>query len=213
MVSGNVLSDANINQEARVTASGVDIVSLPKTAANTGMQVQLFGQSAENLVVNGDFRNGTTGWLFSNVTSSLLTGGILMQKTNTESLMRMHKTGTAVAGDIYYSRALLKCSISPSANDVMFGQFNGSLIVNPSYISYAQSTLELQALSNRGTMNSFGTYLFIGVGAKSTYTGTISVYGIRLINLTATFGAGNEPTKEQCDVLFANYFEGAANLS
>ena len=38
---------------------GVDTVSLPKTAANTGMQVQMFGQSAENLVVNGDFRNGT----------------------------------------------------------------------------------------------------------------------------------------------------------
>ena len=32
------------------------------------------------------------------------------------------------------------------------------------------------------------------------------------INLTATFGAGNEPTKEQCDLLFANYFEGSANV-
>ena len=51
---------ANINQETTATVSGVDIVSLPKTAANTGMQVQMFGQSAE-FGVNGDFRNGTTG--------------------------------------------------------------------------------------------------------------------------------------------------------
>ena len=33
-----------------------------------------------------------------------------------------------------------------------------------------------------------------------------------LINLTATFGAGNEPTKEQCDLFFANYFEGTDNV-
>ena len=57
----NVISSANINQETTATASGVDTISLPKTAANTGMQVQMFGQSAENLVVNGDFRNGLTG--------------------------------------------------------------------------------------------------------------------------------------------------------
>ena len=208
----NVINSANLNQETTTTATGIDTVSLPKTAANGGMQVQMFGQSAQNLVVNGDFRNGTTGWFFSNVTSSLLTGGILMQKTNTESLMRMHTTGTVVTGGIYYSRALLKCSISPSANDVMFGQFNSSLSVNSSHISYTQSTTDLQVLSIRGTMGQPANFFFTGVGAKSTYTGTISVYGIRVINLTATFGAGNEPTKEQCDLLFANYFEGSKNI-
>lgn len=135
-----------------------------------------------------------------------------MQKTNTESLMRMHTTGTVVTGDIYYSMALIKCSISPSANDVMFGQFNASLSVNSSHISYAQSTTDLQVLSIRGAMGQPANFFFTGVGSKSTYVGTISVYGIRVINLTAIFGGGNEPSKEQCYLLFANYFEGSKNV-
>ena len=40
-------------------------------------------------------------------------------------------------------------------------------------------------------------------------TDTISEFSdVMIINLTATFGAGNEPTKEQCDLMFADYFEG-----
>jgi hypothetical protein len=32
--------------------------------------------------------------------------------------------------------------------------------------------------------------------------------GVILVNLTETFGAGNEPTKDECDQIFANYFDG-----
>jgi len=46
----NVINSANLNQETTATATGVDTIPLPKTAANGGMQVQLFGQSAQNLV-------------------------------------------------------------------------------------------------------------------------------------------------------------------
>lgn len=52
----SILSDANINQDAQVTTSGVDTVALPKTAANTGMQVQIFGESDENSNVIGTGR-------------------------------------------------------------------------------------------------------------------------------------------------------------
>lgn len=129
----NVLSDANINQEAQVTASGVDTVSLPKTAANTGMQVQLFGQSAENLV------NGA--------------------------------------------------NIAPAAS-VTFP----TILNNKYYVSN-------QVALVTGDGNNY----------TSTNSGATAI-NIVVVDLTATFGAGNEPTKEQCDLLFANYFEGSDNV-
>ncbi len=33
-----------------------------------------------------------------------------------------------------------------------------------------------------------------------------------MVNLTQAFGAGNEPTKEQCDLMFSDYFEGRKNF-
>ena len=33
-----------------------------------------------------------------------------------------------------------------------------------------------------------------------------------MLNLTTTFGAGNEPTKEQCDLIFSDYFEGVKSF-
>ena len=51
--------------------------------------------------------------------------------------------------------------------------------------------------------------------AYGTQTGDIKqviLTGLRIINLTATFGAGNEPTKEQCDLMFADYFEGVKSF-
>ena len=77
----NVLNSMNPSQEASTTTSGVDTISLPKTASNAGMQVQLFGQSAQNLVVNGDFRNGTTGWEASNSTIAVSNSNLTITGT------------------------------------------------------------------------------------------------------------------------------------
>ena len=51
------------------------------------------------------------------------------------------------------------------------------------------------------------------VNSGVIYFDSTSVWDMQMdnfmrINLTATFGAGNEPTKEQCDLIFSDYFEG-----
>jgi len=97
----------NPNQETRNTATGVDTISLPKTAANTGMQVQLFGQSAQNLVVNGDFRNGTTGWTVGGGTFSA-SNGVLTGVYNTGLFIIFGRNLSSIPpqNNIYYLKLL-----------------------------------------------------------------------------------------------------------
>ena len=58
----NTLNSANINQETN-RYSIVDTVSLPKTGSQYRYAGSDVWDRVQNLVVNGDFRNGTTGWV------------------------------------------------------------------------------------------------------------------------------------------------------
>ena len=73
----------NPNQSAQVSVSGASPLSLPKNAANGGMSVKLEGLTAENLVVNGDLRNGLDGWIhFSNYSTETIVSGNLRSTSN-----------------------------------------------------------------------------------------------------------------------------------
>lgn len=191
----SVLSDVNINQEAQVTASGVDTVLLQKTAANTGMQVQLFGQSAQNLVVNGDFRNGATGWIGISGSLSVVNG-------------ELHNNGTNEATAQIYQNILL-----PSQK--YYFRYYYRIVSGTIGVSAGGMSVILNDVSS-------GTGYFGKIHQTSSTNGNLVINfpagtdayvdNIMAINLTATFGAGNEPTKEQCDILFANYFEGSDNV-
>ena len=205
----NTLNSANINQETTATASGVDTVALPKTAANTGMQVQMFGQSAQNLVVNGDFRNGTTEWTAGNSTNSV-TNGILTNTGNGSAIVphTYANIGAKNIGNKYYVRANVTSKSSLCIRLFITTADNVQNVDNP--VLNTSYTLS-------GVITASSTYNLIAI--YHTYTtaadsngAAIEVKNVMAINLTATFGAGNEPTKEQCDILFANYFEGSDNV-
>lgn len=212
----NTINSANINQETTATVTGVDTVALPKTAANTGMQVQLYGQSAEQLVTNGNFEAGVpTPWA----------GGL---PTLVSDVFRVgSKSGYInVSGDISYFRKDIACS----ATDKLYITSSYRL---KSFTSGSTPSIRIQdfgGFTNINQLNALTTsvvdtwydfsYVVNGRDGGIRYTlgyyssATVQFYvdNIKIINLTATFGAGNEPTKEQCDVLFANYFEGSDNV-
>src|SRR5690606_35293360 len=56
------MQQINIHQSPTQKASGHDIVSLPPNAAEGQVSVTAKGLTVTNLVQNGDFRNGTSGW-------------------------------------------------------------------------------------------------------------------------------------------------------
>lgn len=193
--------NARANIEKRtIPATGVDNIALPVTAANTGMQVQLFGQSAENVVVNGDFRNGTAGWVVVSASGVTVINGIV-EFTPTKQYGSVRQTINNPNGflDKWYLRALVKTDKSTvalclqgQAFQYHSGSGNYEVLSGLKAVSFLTPQLQIQDLDTSGFTK-------------------IYAYNVMAINLTATFGAGNEPTKEQCDKLFANYFEGTAN--
>ena len=141
------------------------------------------GVCLQNLVTNGDFRNGSTGWAVSN--SSVIGG-------------RM-RTYTTTAVDAYFFQTISGMTSSSR----MYARFdieviNGQLDFNNTQ-AYAYSSTGSYSIVYQEDNSGL---LFDNHGA------TISDYyvdNIKLYNLTALFGAGNEPTKATMDTLMTNY--------
>lgn len=208
----NTLNSANINQETTATVSGVDTIALPKTAANTGMQVQMFGQSAQNLVVNGDFRVDSNSdgladnWGKRPGSIATIINGKQRITAGTDNRVQLEQVSiNIISSHKYYLKFFTSTNYSGSSPISVFSSDTSN--------NYYSST------QRNGTLTS----VFTAIENKSGFfiriydlLMTSDIYfeldDIVLINLTATFGAGNEPTKEQCDVLFANYFEGTDNV-
>ena len=88
--------------------------------------------------------------------------------------------------------------------------YNLSIRTNPSNVAYAIADKKSAIITTTNAGTNFN-FVFQGIGnwQSGEY---IDISHVKIINLTATYGAGNEPTKEQCDLLFANYFEGTDNV-
>ena len=208
----NTLNSININQETTNTASGYGTISLPKNAANGGMSVKLEGFTAENFLPNGDFRDGIDGWINTNF-DVVQSDGVLLQKNNDQrARFRQGSVANLNATDIYYEYALIQCSVLPPAASIIFGQTNSSLVVNDFFYKYASQNTDVQRLSLKGNIDLSGNYHTLGLSVKETYQGNIKVKHMSIINLTQTFGAGNEPTVEECDTIFGEYFEGVKSF-
>ena len=201
----NVLNSMNQNQETRTTTSGVDTVSLPKTAANTGMQVQMFGQSAQQLVTNGNFAIGTTGWgtLLPRESISIVGGKLRVACVTSDPNLTLNNTNTT--NFILNNKYFVYMSDAVSTRN-----YNLSIRTNPSNVAYAIADKKSAIITTTNAGTNFN-FVFQGIGnwQSGEY---IDISHVKIINLTATYGAGNEPTKEQCDLLFANYFEGTDNV-
>lgn len=206
----NVISSANINQETTATVTGVDTVSLPKTAANTGMQVQMFGQSAENLVVNGDFRNGTTGYLSFNASLSVVGGNLINTAGSIENFGESRRDNVFSKDNIFYLKSRFRVTNSNATSArVLAG--DSAVRLNVTH-PVANQWYELSVVGLHESTDSRLLLRHLYANAATANGAVMEVDYVLGVNLTATFGAGNEPTKEQCNKLFANYFEGTDNV-
>ena len=174
-----------------------------------------------NLVVNGDFENGLDGWTCSypdNVSITKDTSGYegsCMKLTVTsvyatsegKALYCFVKHNIdVIATHVYYISGYYKGSASNHSYMSAQMRFEYALnqtIANTSYPN-AQTTTWTK-LSGYGTCSTtatgtIGVLIHAGYNNGDITTGmTISYDKIRVYDLTAIYGAGNEPTKEWCD--------------
>jgi len=214
-----VLTSLNPNQEATQSVSGYGIVSLPKNAANGQFSdVVVKGLTVTNLIKNGNFEEGLNNWLNYGTDS---TGSIREESTEyaflgNTSFKLVRSLGTSggygkrqlintIPNHKYYAYGW--CYI-PSEVDV--NAPCALIIENPNTVSYFKLDLkdvwQRTSLEFIASLNSTTFILSSITGLDKTAAGYFD--GIVCIDLTSTFGAGNEPTKEQCDKIFTNWFDG-----
>ena len=168
-----------------------------------------------NMIKNGDFEKDATNWELSgaSITSDeKYSGGkSLMLSPNTTAMSTQTLSSTApVLNHKYYGSIMYKTVSGLTAADNRFEWYNAdnsdALMV---FANKKDTQGKWERLSGIGQITST-SYL-----DKSWYVRNFMVNAttnsyvdeVMIVDLTETFGAGNEPTKEWCDGNI-NYFEG-----
>ena len=175
---------------------------------------------ATNLVTNGDFSNGATGWkaassiisASSNVLTVIGSGASqcvgVKHGLQTPSNYSNHK--------LYYRFKAKKVNSEAQCIMFMFSTSDGN--IQTSYnIPVGVETALSGIISLGSNLNAIDFYTFSPYADATTANGKVTEYKEMFsIDLTATFGAGNEPTKEQMDRLLAEFpnswFDGTKEI-
>lgn len=203
----STLANVNPNQEAKQSVSGCGTISLPKNTANGQVSVSVKGNTGTNLIKNGDFANGITGWEAPTLGTLIASNNELeVTITNTSNTTTLSYIGQAVkkyANHNYYTAFEIKPKYNNAVAVLIGNKWSENVAPTPNIfnrvsriVKPTEDTNHFNTLRYRHDVNT--NYV---VGDK------IYFKNILLIDLTQTFGAGNEPTVEECDKIFANWFD------
>lgn len=173
------------------------------------------GVAMTNLVTNGDFSGGTSGWngLYGAVTAS---GGVLSLVGNGGATSSSHLSTTSkpvAPGNKVYLR--MQGRVTNAVASMMYVRVHGSTSGNtaPQTVSpintpangtwYTMSGVIIQPLEFAGNLQ-VRTFQVYATAADQT-SKQMDVSYFCLIDLTEAFGAGHEPTKAQMDTIMQQY--------
>lgn len=160
-----------------------------------------------NLVTNGDFSNGTTGWSSIDAVNN----GVA-EKTNTSQYQSMSFTianPTALRGHKVYAKALIKSDSTLVSMTISDGIALSS--------KHGSGINQFENLSVIHTTNVTANNVFCRI-QDSRASGWTTYYAdnVVMIDLTAIFGNGNEPSVSEMDAILALYpnswFTGTENI-
>lgn len=201
--------------DSRLQVAGVDVEpeQVGAATAEQGAKADLVHAATpvlSNLIENGNF-SGTGGWTASNAlsTATIAGGSLTMEVVTVNASVGAYASlrQSLADGDVYYTRFTMK-PFRTHFPRVYAGQ-------------YADSTDELEAqvwatASVRGVAAGTRTGIVYYMNASSTADMTVGAQvgldDVVAVNLTATFGAGNEPTKETMDAIMdtlGGWFDGS----
>lgn len=145
------------------------------------------GVCLQNLVINGDFRSGVSGWSISGATS-VVNGELYRNLPSDNGFQDI----TIVNGHIVYATCIGRVfSGNTQVNAFDKGNFSNGVIVLSTSSTTNVNGSALKTAANGGIRIDTGGYAYFD--------------NFLVIDLTAAFGAGNEPTKAQVDTIMSNY--------
>jgi len=176
-----------------ITAPTPDYPSNVTSTSENGSSKSIV--KSPNIIVNGSFSNGVTGWGAVTSTSVYRTSPASGYKAAAGSGANQD-VADGKPGDKIYVSAYLKVASGVTAN---IGIFDLGGFLNKRTIGTTTSTSFVKISGTTEIQNTNGFRFDIGSGGETWYD------DVFVCNLTALYGAGNEPTKEQCDALFATW--------
>lgn len=171
----------------------------------SGMRVrEVLGFTLTNLCTNGDFSNGTTGW--SSISALIQNESNTLAITTNAQYGGARQTFSTVIGRKYYISAKV---YGKTTNYALILGIGATITNVPSNDTWNRLSFIFTATS---TSSIFG----VQDNAISSWS-KYFIDDVVFIDLPTTYGAGNEPTKAQCDVLFgttlfSNYLSGTQNV-
>ena len=171
---------------------------------NTVQEQSIWGT---NLVTNGDFSNGLTGWSSKNVTGFDVVDGIA-EFTANALINGISITTSRIAGRKYYLFAKLKSNTNKLC---IASKYELPLVYHSGSGDWKRISCVYTALSDAPSwIVSITDYTSTGWSQK--YVDYLGV-----LDLTTIFGAGNEPTTAQMDAMLSQYpnswFDGKGQLT
>ena len=171
----------------------------------------LRGHSVLNLVTNGNFANGTTGWSAFGATNTVANNTLTNTASGVAEFGYLYGTAFAPAiGDKLYLRSKQKVT---NANSILMRLcvYDGTAaIVAQDQVNPTINTQYLMSgvITTTRLSNHYIYMIHQYVNAATANGKVMEVQEVMLINLTTLFGAGNEPSAAWCDANFPTWFDG-----
>ena len=213
------------------TASGQSTLAVdcdynvpPDALTIDGKCVQVVSCWGTNLLSNSDFSNGYVGWFAANISRSISSNefDVLTTTTTSEHYSDQVLSSTPVAGHKYYGRVYCEPIVGKCRLNLFNRKDTGAFDVAASAI--LSSTGVASAVVTVSSLYATPTFLFrltlLNSTGHGSFTGTTEETKFSyacLIDLTAAFGAGKEPSAATMDVMMSafpnSWFNGSAMLS
>lgn len=192
-VASNLLTKA----QAELAAAINTVVSIDLKAIDLSLMNPTETFNLTNLVTNGDFSNGTTGWAFNAPALALTVNGgianLIRQNTSGATVYPNINTNiTGITGHKYYTCIKILNNVN-TFNVSAFIQFGTQIALYYNLLNGFRSATF--------TANNNATKFYLNHTIPNNNTVNYNADDIMLIDLTQTFGAGNEPTKAEMDLL------------
>lgn len=206
-VDGSKITGTNTGIPGMTGDAVASDVRLGKTFYSTDANNKLTGawnpraQKLNNMLTNSNFVN-TTGWTSNNGSTITASGNEIIVKANT-AWGNCFQRPTLINGHKYYAAAYLKA-----------GSTSVYFILNDGVSNIVSKTSDGTGVYQRfaeigiATASGSGYFDIVSDGRPSGWTNCYAKYAV-LIDLTADFGAGNEPTVAAMNAIiddFANYW-------
>lgn len=172
------------------------------------MDIKLIGGKSvvgNQLIQDVKFEQGVDGqsaWKTQGVTSITVNNGVASFTTNAKwvgviqhlSVTKSHKYFASINAKTDKANNVLLC---PYIQQAVFGTENKTVVPNTEWNKHAVIVTAIKTLTN--------VSVGLRAGGETTIIGaTNSCKDLQFVDLTQMFGAGNEPTLEQCREIFAN---------